>query len=139
MGPARTGPRVGDTARHAVLLAQAGLDHGAARATAAPPLDRVGRCGRAGALAPPAPALAEPGRPPALVRATAARSAAPGGRSRALIVYDTKPEVPMPPSLHGGRRAGAGRPPAYREPLVRATVTLPVSYVEQLRSFGAGN
>jgi hypothetical protein len=45
----------------------------------------------------------------------------------------------MPSSLQGGRRAGAGRPPAYREPLVRATVTLPVSYVEQLRSFGAGN
>ena len=29
----------------------------------------------------------------------------------------------------GGRRLGAGRPPAYREPLVRKTVTLPVSYV----------
>jgi hypothetical protein len=39
----------------------------------------------------------------------------------------------------GGRRPGAGRPPAYREPLVRKTVTLPVSYVEQLTTFGAGN
>src|SRR3981081_3714426 len=39
----------------------------------------------------------------------------------------------------GGRRPGAGRPPAYREPLVRKTVTLPVSYVEQLAAFGAGN
>lgn len=39
----------------------------------------------------------------------------------------------------GGRRPGAGRPPAYREPLVRKTVTLPVSYVEQLTAFGAGN
>jgi hypothetical protein len=45
----------------------------------------------------------------------------------------------MPLSLHGGRRAGAGRPPTYREPLVRATVTLPASYAEQLRAFGAGN
>ena len=39
----------------------------------------------------------------------------------------------------GGRRPGAGRPPSYREPLVRKTVTLPVSYVEQLTAFGAGN
>ena len=39
----------------------------------------------------------------------------------------------------GGRRLGAGRPPAYREPLLRKTVTLPVSYVEQLTTFGAGN
>jgi hypothetical protein len=39
----------------------------------------------------------------------------------------------------GGRRPGAGRPPAYREPLVRKTITLPVSYVEQLTIFGAGN
>jgi hypothetical protein len=39
----------------------------------------------------------------------------------------------------GGRRLGAGRPPAYREPLVRKTVTLPVSYVQQLTTFGAGN
>jgi hypothetical protein len=37
------------------------------------------------------------------------------------------------------RCSGAGRPPAYREPLVRKTVTLPVSYVEQLTTFGAGN
>jgi hypothetical protein len=39
----------------------------------------------------------------------------------------------------GGRRPGAGRPPSYREPLVRKTVTLPASYVEQLTTFGAGN
>jgi hypothetical protein len=39
----------------------------------------------------------------------------------------------------GGRRPGAGRPPTYREPLVRKTVTLPVSYVEQLTTFGVGN
>ena len=45
----------------------------------------------------------------------------------------------MPLSLHGGRRAGAGRPPTYREPLVRATVTVPASYAEQLRAFGDGN
>jgi len=43
------------------------------------------------------------------------------------------------PQPRGGRRPGAGRPPAYREPLVRKTVTLPVSYVEQLTTFGAGN
>jgi len=41
--------------------------------------------------------------------------------------------------LRGGRRRGAGRPPAYREPLVRKTVTLPVSYVEQLTTVGRGN
>ena len=39
----------------------------------------------------------------------------------------------------GGRRLGAGRPPAYREPLLRKTVTLPASYAEQLTTFGAGN
>jgi hypothetical protein len=39
----------------------------------------------------------------------------------------------------GGRRPGAGRPPAYREPLIRKTVTLPVSYAERLTTFGAGN
>jgi hypothetical protein len=39
----------------------------------------------------------------------------------------------------GGRRRGAGRPPAYREPLLRKTVTLPLSYVEQLTTLGAGN
>jgi hypothetical protein len=39
----------------------------------------------------------------------------------------------------GGRRPGAGRPPAYREPLLRKTVTLPASYVEQLVDFGRGN
>jgi hypothetical protein len=42
-------------------------------------------------------------------------------------------------SKRGGRRPGAGRPLAYREPLLRKTVTLPVSYVEQLTTFGAGN
>ena len=39
----------------------------------------------------------------------------------------------------GGRRPGAGCPPMYSEPLVRKTVTLPVSYVEQLTTFGTGN
>jgi len=39
----------------------------------------------------------------------------------------------------GGRRPGAGRPPAYREPLLRKTVTLPASYVEQLVDLGRGN
>ena len=42
-------------------------------------------------------------------------------------------------SARGGRRPGAGRPQSYREPLVRKTVTLPVSYVAQLTTFGAGN
>ena len=42
-------------------------------------------------------------------------------------------------SARGGRRPGAGRPPVYREPLLRKTVTLPVSYVERLAAFGAGN
>jgi hypothetical protein len=42
-------------------------------------------------------------------------------------------------SVRGGRRPGAGRPAAYREPLLRKTVTLPVSYVQQLTTFGAGN
>lgn len=42
-------------------------------------------------------------------------------------------------AARGGRRPGAGRPPAYTEPLVRKTVTLPVSYVEQLTAFGDGN
>lgn len=39
----------------------------------------------------------------------------------------------------GGRRPGAGRPAAYTEPLLRKTVTLSVSYVEQLTAFGYGN
>jgi hypothetical protein len=39
----------------------------------------------------------------------------------------------------GGRRPGAGRPHAYREPLVRKTVTLPVSYLDQLTTLGDGN
>lgn len=42
-------------------------------------------------------------------------------------------------SGRGGRRRGAGRPPEYREPLLRKTVTLPASYVEQLAAFGRGN
>ncbi len=42
-------------------------------------------------------------------------------------------------SARGGRRPGAGRPRAYREPLVRKTVTLPITYVEQLTVFGVGN
>lgn len=37
---------------------------------------------------------------------------------------------------HGGPRPGAGRPPDYREPLRRVTVTLPASYIEQLRRSG---
>jgi len=44
-----------------------------------------------------------------------------------------------PRGTRGGRRPGAGRPPQYREPLLRKTVTLPVSYAEQLATFGAGN
>jgi hypothetical protein len=44
-----------------------------------------------------------------------------------------------PASARGGRRPGAGRPPEYREPLVRKTVTLPVSYAEQLEVLGQGN
>lgn len=45
----------------------------------------------------------------------------------------------MSASTHGGRRRGAGRPPAYREPLQRVTVTLPRSYIEQLRAYGGDN
>lgn len=40
---------------------------------------------------------------------------------------------------HGGPRPGAGRRPEYREPLRRATVALPESYIEQLRRYGQGN
>lgn len=39
----------------------------------------------------------------------------------------------------GGRRAGAGRKPEYSEPLVITSVTLPASYVEELRRVGLGN
>jgi hypothetical protein len=39
----------------------------------------------------------------------------------------------------GGRRPGAGRPRSYSEPLLRKTVTLPESYIQQLTSFGNGN
>jgi hypothetical protein len=42
-------------------------------------------------------------------------------------------------SGRGGRRPGAGRPPSYSEPLLRKTVTLPASYVEQLTVLGHGN
>lgn len=45
-----------------------------------------------------------------------------------------------PPHLpRGGRRPGAGRPPSYREPLLRKTVKLPASYVQQLEVLGGGN
>jgi len=40
---------------------------------------------------------------------------------------------------HGGTRRGAGRPYAYREPLRHVTVTLPDSYIEQLRRYGDDN
>lgn len=40
---------------------------------------------------------------------------------------------------HGGSRPGAGRPYDYREPLRRVTVTLPDSYIEQLRRYGDDN
>ena len=39
----------------------------------------------------------------------------------------------------GGRRPGAGRPPAYTEPLVRKPVTLPQSYIPHLEREGNGN
>ena len=50
----------------------------------------------------------------------------------------SRPE-PVPPRPRGGRRPGAGRPPAYTEPLVRTTVRLPRSYAAQLAAFGGGN
>ncbi len=56
-----------------------------------------------------------------------------------MIVYDGINGGRSAARTRGGRRPGAGRPPAYSEPLVRKTVTLPVSYVEQLTTFGAGN
>jgi hypothetical protein len=44
------------------------------------------------------------------------------------------------PRLWGHRLShGAGRPPEFREPLVRKTVTLPASYVVQLEVLGQGN
>lgn len=49
---------------------------------------------------------------------------------------------PWPPAgrpQRGGRRLGAGRPPSYREPLLRKTVTVPASYVVLLQRFGRGN
>ena len=39
----------------------------------------------------------------------------------------------------GGRRAGAGRPALYTEPLLRRTVALPESYIAQLERLGSGN
>lgn len=42
-------------------------------------------------------------------------------------------------AAHGGFRPGAGRTYAYREPLRRVTVTLPASYIEQLRRYGDDN
>ena len=56
-----------------------------------------------------------------------------------MIVYDGINARRSAARTPGGRRPGAGRPSSYREPLVRKTVTLPVSYVEQLTTFGAGN
>ena len=47
--------------------------------------------------------------------------------------------APRTTSPRGGRRAGAGRPPAYTEPLLRKTVTLPESYVAHLAAYGRGN
>ena len=44
-----------------------------------------------------------------------------------------------PRSTRGGRRPGAGRPPAYTEPLVRKTITLPRSYIPHLEREGNGN
>jgi hypothetical protein len=55
-----------------------------------------------------------------------------------LRMIESMPERTARPT-RGGQRPGAGRPPAYREPLVRKTVTLPVSYVEQLTTIGEGN
>ncbi len=49
------------------------------------------------------------------------------------------PAEPAPATSRGGRRPGAGRRPSYTEPLLRKTVGLPRSYVEQLEAFGAGN
>ena len=56
-----------------------------------------------------------------------------------MIVYDGINLGRSAARARGGRRPGAGRPSSYREPLVRKTVTLPVSYMEQLTTFGAGN
>ena len=55
-----------------------------------------------------------------------------------MIVYD---RINVECSSRGawGPASRRGRPPEYREPLLRKTVTLPVSYVEQLATFGAGN
>jgi hypothetical protein len=61
------------------------------------------------------------------------------------MTQSTPPPPPAPgaggrdPKARGGRRPGAGRPAAYTEPLLRKTVTLPRSYVQQLEAFGGGN
>src|SRR5919109_10781 len=39
----------------------------------------------------------------------------------------------------GGAAARAGRPPTYREPLLRKLVTLSASYVDRLVAYGGGN
>lgn len=49
------------------------------------------------------------------------------------------PSAPPALARRGGRRPGAGRRPAYAEPLLRKTVALPRSYVAQLEAFGRGN
>lgn len=56
-------------------------------------------------------------------------------------VRRNQPPAPAgaPRSPRGGRRPGAGRPPAYTEPLVRKTITLPRSYVPHLEREGNGN
>ena len=61
-----------------------------------------------------------------------------------MIVYDgIMPDQPSSAApgkrSRGGRRAGAGRPPTYTEPLLRKTVTLPASYIRQLTWLGQGN
>lgn len=45
----------------------------------------------------------------------------------------------MTRATRGGARPGAGRPREYREPLYRVTVTLPGSYIDQLRAYGNRN
>ena len=59
-------------------------------------------------------------------------------RDDTFIPTDPATEL-TPRRPRGGRRRGAGRPPAYTEPLLRTTVRLPQSYVHQLAAFGRGN
>jgi hypothetical protein len=56
-----------------------------------------------------------------------------------LIVYDGIDAEHDGPRGVWWPTSGRGRPASYREPLVSKTVTLPISYVEQLTTFGAGN